>query len=109
MTTQQTQTQTQTQAEFNAARRDDYNRGRGFKFLWAVYPDYWKKSWGDKPFLGTVRADSEFDAILAAYDYKLVHYSFSFGPEVKVIEPKAKGEKREKKERKGKVTYSHTF
>ena len=61
-------------------RINDYNRGRGFRFIYDIYPDYWKKEWGDKPHLGSVRADSEFDAIRAAYDYRLLPYNFTFGP-----------------------------
>lgn len=59
------------------------NKGRGYGKLWAVYPDYWKASWGDKPMLGMVRADTEFDAVYAAYDRGLSHpNNCTFGLEV---------------------------
>ena len=61
---------------------NDYNKGRGFKFVWDVYPDYWKETWGQVPRLGSVRADSEFDAERAAYDKGLLPYNFTFGPKV---------------------------
>lgn len=60
------------------------NKGRGYKYLWEVYPDNgWNSKCGPKPLLGTVRADSEFDAKYAAYDNGLLPYNFTFGPEVK--------------------------
>jgi hypothetical protein len=59
-------------------RNDNNNRGRAH--LWEIYPDYWKKTWGELPLLGIVAADSEFDAIRAAYDAKLLPYNFTFGP-----------------------------
>lgn len=58
------------------------NKTRGYKYRWDVYPDYWKESWGPKPLLGTVRADSAFHARYAAYDKRLLTYNFTFGPEV---------------------------
>lgn len=61
---------------------NDYNKGRGFRYAWDVYPDYWKDTWGEVPRLGTVRADSAFDAERAAYDKGLLPYNFTFGPKV---------------------------
>jgi hypothetical protein len=64
------------------------NRTRGYKFLWAVYPDYWKDTWGQKPVLGYVRADSEFHAVYAAYDKGLSHpNNCTFGLEVVQQDP----------------------
>lgn len=59
------------------------NKMRGYRYVWEVYPDYWKASWGEKPLLGYVRADSEFNAQYAAYDKKLLPLNFTFGPEVR--------------------------
>ncbi len=58
------------------------NKGRGTKYSWLVYPDYWKSSWGQIPCLGMVRADDEFHAKYAAYDKGLLPYNFTFGPKV---------------------------
>lgn len=59
------------------------NKMRGYRYVWEVYPDYWKASWGEKPLLGYVRADSEVNAKYAAYDKKLLPLNFTFGPEIK--------------------------
>lgn len=80
MSTVETKPKTKQLTAFAQKRLNDYNRGRGFKFLWDVYPSYWKKSWGERPRLGTVKADSEFDAVRAAYDYRLMPYNFTFEP-----------------------------
>jgi len=69
----------------NRPRRPyDYsdNKGRGYEYLWAVYPDYWKSSWGPKPLLGYVRADSAFNARYAAFDKGLLPRNDTFEPEV---------------------------
>lgn len=71
------------------------NKGRGYKFLWAVYPDYWNSKWGNKPLLGFVRADSEFDAKYAAFDKGLLPVNNTFGPEVILQEKGAAPIKRE--------------
>lgn len=57
------------------------NKGRGYKNSYAIYPDYWKPSWGPKPLLGYVRADSVFHARYAAYDAHLLPVNFTFGPD----------------------------
>lgn len=59
------------------------NKGRGYRYVYEVYPSYWKDSWGEKPLLGYVRADSEFHAVYAAYDKGLLPLNFTFEPEVK--------------------------
>lgn len=58
------------------------NKTRGYKNSYAVFPDYWKESWGQPPLLGFVRADSEFHAKYAAYDKKLLIPNATFGPKV---------------------------
>lgn len=64
------------------------NRERGYKFLWAVYPDYWPQKWGQRPTLGHVRADSKEDAVYAAYDRGLSHPSnCTFGLELVKLDP----------------------
>ena len=57
-------------------------RRYGSRFTWEVTPDYWKPSWGQKPILGYVKADSAFEAKYAAYDRGLLIYNATFGPEV---------------------------
>jgi hypothetical protein len=57
------------------------NKTRGYKNLYAIYPDYWKQSWGQRPILGYVRADSVFHAKYAAYDASLLIVNATFGPE----------------------------
>lgn len=52
----------------------------GTKLKWYIYPDYWKKSWGEPPFLGTVYADDEFEAIRRAYERGFVRVNFTFQP-----------------------------
>ena len=61
----------------NNKKQEPYNYG---STLFLIYPDYWKKSWGEKPLLGTVYADSEYWAKYAAYDKKLLPYNATFGP-----------------------------
>ena len=45
--------------------RQFYGRG---EFRYAVYPDFWKNSWGKVPLLGIVSADNEFLAERLALD-----------------------------------------
>lgn len=59
------------------------NKYRGYRYVWEVYPDYWKDSWGPKPLLGYVRADSEFNAKYAAYDKGLLPQNITFEPEIR--------------------------
>lgn len=58
------------------------NKWRGYEYSWAVYPDYWKPTWGPKPLLGYVRADSAFNARYAAFDKGLLPRNDTFEPEV---------------------------
>lgn len=57
------------------------NKTRGYRNSYAIYPDYWKQSWGQRPCLGYVRADSVFHARYAAYDAGLLPRNDTFGPE----------------------------
>jgi hypothetical protein len=57
--------------------RSFYGSGR---FKYAIYPDYWKESWGPKPLLGHVFADDEFYAVREAYSKGLLTVNFTFGP-----------------------------
>lgn len=50
------------------------------KYRWAVYPDYWKDSWGKKPLLGYVTADDEFYAEREAYNRGLLTVNYTFRP-----------------------------
>lgn len=50
--------------------------------LYAVYPDFWQKKWGDRPLLGYVKATDPFYAKRKAYDAKLLRLNITFGPEV---------------------------
>lgn len=59
------------------------NKGRGFRNVWEVYPDYWLDKWGPKPLLGYVRADDEFGARYAAYDKGLLIQNWTFEPEIR--------------------------
>lgn len=52
------------------------------KYRWAVYPDYWKDSWGRRPLLGHVIADDEFYAEREAYNRGLLPVNFTFRPHV---------------------------
>lgn len=53
--------------------------------LYAVFPDYWKDKWGDRPLLGYVRATDSFSAERKAYDIGLLRVNFTFKPEVKEV------------------------
>ena len=78
-------------------RRTDFsdNKWRGYRYVWEVRPDDgWDPAWNnpktgwfpkktEKPLLGYVRADSEFNARYAAYDKGLLPLNATFGPEVK--------------------------
>lgn len=57
------------------------------KYRWAVYPDYWKESWGKKPLLGYVTADDEFYAEREAYNRGLLIVNYTFRPEVIKLGP----------------------
>lgn len=50
--------------------------------LYAVYPDYWKDKWGEKPLLGYVRAFDPFYAKRKAYDLNLLPKNITFEAEV---------------------------
>jgi hypothetical protein len=61
------------------------------KFRFAIYPDYWKDSWGKPPLLGHVWADDEFYAVREAYNRKLLTLNYTFRPRaVKVPTPASK-------------------
>lgn len=72
------------------------NKQRGYRFLWAITPDYWKPSWGPIPTLGFVRADSEFHAQYAAYDKGLLVQNATFGPKATKQAPKKYSDQQEK-------------
>ena len=56
------------------------NKWRGYRYIWEVYPEAWKESWGNKPLLGYVRADSEFNACYSAFDKGLTwEWNYPFG------------------------------
>ena len=56
------------------------NKWRGYRYIWEVYPEVWSTSWGNKPLLGYVRADSEFNAYYSAFDKELgMSWNFPFG------------------------------
>lgn len=61
------------------------------KNKYAIYPDYWKESWGQKPLLGHVWADDEFYAVREAYSKGLLTVNYTFNAEaVKVpFKPKS--------------------
>ena len=48
--------------------------------LFAIYPDYWKEKWGDKPVLGYVRAYDSFNAVRKAYDVGILRVNFTIAP-----------------------------
>lgn len=50
--------------------------------LYAVYPDYWKKGWGERPLLGYVKATDPFYAKRKAYDAKLLPVNITIQPDV---------------------------
>lgn len=53
-------------AQFAMAQyREFYGKG---EFRYAIYPSWWKDSWGKAPLLGIVHADNEFLAERLAYD-----------------------------------------
>jgi hypothetical protein len=62
---------------FRKPNRSFYGPG---KFKYAIYPDFWKNTWGQKPLLGYVWADDEFYAIREAYSKNLLTYNYTFGP-----------------------------
>ena len=52
----------------------------GTQNTYLIYPSNWKDSWGEKPFLGLVKADSIYWAKYAAYDEGLVPFNSTFDP-----------------------------
>jgi hypothetical protein len=66
--------------------RNVYGSG---KYKWAIYPDYWKASWGPKPMLGIIYADDEFYAEREAYSKGLLTVNYTIRPQpVKIGEAK---------------------
>lgn len=65
--------------------RSFYGRG---EFRYAIYPDYWKSSWGKKPLLGFVWADSEFYAVREAYNRGLLTPNFTIEPRAVKMTPR---------------------
>lgn len=64
--------------------------GRG-ENRYAIYPDYWKDSWGRPPLLGIVAADDEFLAVKLAFDKGILNpYNCSFQPKIKYLGPNKK-------------------
>lgn len=58
------------------------NKYRGYRYIWEVYPEHWTSTWGNKPLLGYVRADSEFNSYYAAFDKGLnLQSGYPFGIE----------------------------
>lgn len=57
------------------------------EFRFAIYPSYWKDSWGKAPLLGIVAADNEFLAERLAYDKGILPTPFNctFQPKIKNI------------------------
>lgn len=53
----------------------------GGKNLYAIYPDYWKKTWGVKPLLGYVWSQDEYWAKYDAYDKGLMINNGTFSPQ----------------------------
>lgn len=77
-------------AQFKKKRKFVYVQAPyGERFRYAIYPDFWKKEWGEKPILGYVKADSEYWAKYAAYDKKLLRLNFTFGPKPVRVSPTA--------------------
>lgn len=54
-----------TQQEEGQLYRNFYGTNRN---KYRVYPDFWKKDWGQAPLLGTIYAENEFAAERVAYD-----------------------------------------
>jgi len=56
---------------------------------YAIYPSYWKDSWGRAPLLGIVFADNEFLAEKLAYDKGILPTPFNctFQPKIKNLGP----------------------
>lgn len=62
--------------------------GKG-EYKFAIYPSYWKDSWGKSPLLGIVHADNEFLAERLAYDRGILPTPFNctFQPKIKNLGP----------------------
>lgn len=54
--------------------------------LYAIYPDYWAKKWGDPPLLGFVYSDDEFMAVRKAEYLNIYRRNYSFGPLARKVE-----------------------
>ena len=76
---------------FEDAGENQYKNffGRG-EHRFAIYPSYWKDSWGPAPLLGIVAADNAFLAERLAYDRGILPTSFNctFQPKIKILSPK---------------------
>ena len=82
--------------------RNFYGSG---KYKYEIYPDHWKKSWGEEPMLGIIYADEEFYAIREAYSRGLLPYNYSIYPvavcigEATVLTPEQSKQRRDAKRR----------
>lgn len=56
--------------------------------IYAIYPDYWKETWGEKPLLGFVKAFNEFEASRRAYTAGLLRQNFTFEPQPVLMDRK---------------------
>lgn len=84
-----------TKPSYTQRNRPEGRSGRSYynpdNVKFAIYPDYWKDSWGERPLLGHVWATEEFYAEREAYNRGLLTVNFTFGPKaVKVYTPKRK-------------------
>lgn len=65
--------------------KDNKGKYEGESRTFAIYPDYWKDSWGEKPLLGLVVAENEFHACRRAYDKGYLTKNFTFEPEAREV------------------------
>jgi len=56
--------------------------------LFAIYPDFWAKKWGDPPLLGFVHAEDDFNAVRKAEFRGIYRRNFSFGPKAVKVKDK---------------------
>lgn len=54
--------------------------------LFAIYPDFWAKKWGDPPLLGFVYSEDDFMAVRKAEYLGIYRRNYSFGPMARKVE-----------------------
>ena len=57
--------------------------------LFAIYPDFWERKWGNPPLLGFIHAEDSFNAIRKAEFREIYRRNISFGIQAVKVEDRS--------------------